>query len=78
MLIERVKSYEGDDGPVKQFEDTLEKLRDRLKKIAKYGINGRGSAIIREQIGREIREMKLSLLASGAYRHAKDFAEYRG
>jgi len=78
MLIEKVKSYEGDNGPVKQFEDTLERLRNRLKEIARYGLNGHGAPTVREQLGKEICEMKLSLLATGAYREARDYKEYRG
>jgi len=73
MFIEKVKNYEGDDGPVKAFEETLENLRGRLKRMAKYGLRGAGSSTIREQVGNQICEVKDTLIAMGAYRRSKEW-----
>ena len=73
MFIEKVKNYEGDDGPIRAFEKTLEDLRARLRRMAKYGLRGAGSSTIREGIGNQIREVKDTLIAMGAYRRSKEW-----
>jgi len=78
MLIERVKSYEGEEGPVKSVEEELERYRNQLRKMAKYGLNGLGACTLRDDLGKKICTAKHNLLATGAYQEAKDFKEYRG
>ncbi len=78
MLIERIRNYEGDPDPVVALEEQWEMCRGQLAKIARYGLQGRGAPALRAQIAVIICELKRDLLATGAYREAKDFKDYWG